>query len=424
MKIAVLGGGFTGLTASYYLSQSNHRVFLYEKEPILGGLSAGFKEKNWLWSLEKSYHHFFSNDNEVLKLAEETGFNNIFFQSPETASLFEHQSSPSNYRTFPVDTPQDFLALPILNLVEKIRAGAVIAWLKLSPPLSYYEKATAKQFLISYMGNKVWERLWQELFRKKFCKYADKILASFIWARIKKRTKTLGYARGGFQSFIDYIENKLIDQKVEIKKNYSVSDIEKTGNKFKVNGEMVDLVISTLPTPILIKLAKNTLSNNYLNRLKKINYLHAVSIILETEKPLVEKTYWLNINVKEVPFVALVQHTNMIDKKNYGNHHLLYVANYIDSTSRLLTMTKEEIIKLYLPFLKILNPKFSILNSFLFKSYYAQPVFNREFLENKPEFITPVKNFYIANLDMTYPYDRGTNYAIKLGREIGKIVNY
>ena len=419
MKIAILGGGFTGLTAAYFLSQK-HQITLFEKEHVLGGLSAGFKEKNWLWSLEKSYHHLFSNDSDVLNFANESGFNNIFFQSPKTASLFQ---IANDYRTFPVDTPQDFLSLPIFNLVDKLRAGAVIAWLKLSPPLSLYEKTTAKKFLIKTMGKQVWEGLWQELFRKKFGKYAENILASFIWARIKKRTKDLGYIEGGFQSFIDHIEKKLIDQKAMVKKNCSVVNLDKTGDKFKVNGELVDLIISTLPTPVLIKLTKNIFPNNYLERLKKINYLHAVSLILETEKPLLEKTYWLNINVKKIPFVALVQHTNMIDKKHYDNKNLLYIANYVDDNSPLLQMTKEEVLKLYLPHLKKISKIYDLKSKiYLFKAPFAQPVFNREFLDNKPEMITPVKNFYISNLDMTYPYDRGTNYAVKLGKEVAKLI--
>ena len=39
MKIAVLGGGFTGLTAAYYLAKKNHKVAVFEKEKQLGGLA-------------------------------------------------------------------------------------------------------------------------------------------------------------------------------------------------------------------------------------------------------------------------------------------------------------------------------------------------------------------------------------------------
>jgi hypothetical protein len=85
-------------------------------------------------------------------------------------------------------------------------------------------------------------------------------------------------------------------------------------------------------------------------------------------------------------------------------------------------MDKQQALTYFLPHIKkIHGSSFTITNSYLFKAPFAQPVFDKDFLENKPDFITPIKNFYIANLDMTYPNDRGTNYAIKLGKEVSEI---
>ncbi|MFH0987734.1 MAG: FAD-dependent oxidoreductase, partial [Patescibacteria group bacterium] len=183
MRIAVLGGGITGLTAAYFLGKKGHQVSLFEKEKILGGLAAGFKQPNWNWYLERTYHHLFANDNDILNFAREVGFGNIFFQTPETASLYE------DLTIHPLDTPIDFLKFPHLDLFNKLRAGSVLAFLKLSPFFPFYEKETAEGFLKKTMGKIVWNKLWRELFRKKFGDYAGIILASFIWARIKKRTK-------------------------------------------------------------------------------------------------------------------------------------------------------------------------------------------------------------------------------------------
>ena len=88
MKIAILGGGVTGLTAAYYLSKKNHQATIFEKEKQLGGLASGFKVGEWDWYLDRTYHHLFSNDNYILDFAHEIGFKDIFFQSPVTASLY------------------------------------------------------------------------------------------------------------------------------------------------------------------------------------------------------------------------------------------------------------------------------------------------------------------------------------------------
>ncbi|MFA5770595.1 MAG: FAD-dependent oxidoreductase [Patescibacteria group bacterium] len=420
MKIAILGGGITGLTAAYYLSRDGHEITVMEKERVLGGLAAGFKGNDWNWHLERAYHHLFATDNDILNFAKEIGFKKIYFESPETSSLFNNESN--NFSVYPLDTPIDLLRFPLLSLIDKLRAGFVIVFLKLSPFLPLYKKMTSEEFLKKSMGINVWNRLWKQLFRGKFGRYAGIISSSFIWARIKKRTKALGYVEGGFQSFIDHVESMLKSLKVNVLTGYQVENIKKMGDKFLVNGQTYDKIISTLPTPILVKLTSNIFPKEYLSRFNKLKYLHAITLILETDKQILDKTYWLNICTEKIPFMILAQHTNFADKKNYNNNHLAYIGWYVDKNDEKLKMKSEELIEYVLPHLKILNSKFFILNSYLFKAPFAQPIFDRDFEKNKPDFITPVKNFFIANLDMTYPYDRGTNYAVKLGKEVAKMV--
>jgi len=420
MKIAVLGGGITGLVAAYFLGKKGHQVTVFEKEPTLGGMAAGFKQSNWDWYLEKTVHHLFSNDNDILDFAKEIGFNKIFFKEPETASLYENSEfriHNSKFLFFPLDTPRDLLHFPLLNWPDKIRTGLVLAFLKFSPFFSFYEKITAEEFLIKSMGTQSWDILWQELFRKKFGKYAENILASFIWARIKKRTKKLGYIEGGFQILINYLENQLKSLRVNTLTSYEINKIERKNFKF-------DYVVSTLPTPTITKIGEKLFPAEYLNRLKKIKYLHSVSLILETEKPILKKAYWLNICDKKIPIMGIFQQTNFIDKKNYGNKHILYLGWYVGIEDKLWKMNKEEILNLAIPHLQQISSRLNrdqISNFYLFKTVYAQPIFDKEFLKNKPKFETPIKNFYIANLDMTYPYDRGVNYAVKLGKEVNKL---
>lgn len=425
MKIAVLGGGLTGLTAAYHLSGRNHEVTLFEGNELLGGLASGFKEAGWSWYLERTYHHIFSNDSDILDLAKEAGLNKFHFTEPATVALYPQY----NYRTYPVDTPQDFLLFPLLGLPDKLRSAAVLAFLKLSPFLSLYEKQTAREFLTNTMGERVWGVLWEELFRKKFGKNAENILASFIWARIKKRTKSLGYPEGGFQEFINFVAEKNKNRGVEIKTRVPIDSVIKSGEGFRVydssnkEGVFFDVVISTLPTPIFLSVLGEELPAAYKKQLSQIKYLNAVNLILETEQPYFEKEYWVNMCDKKAPMMVLVQHTNFIDKKHYDNKHILYCANYVEKEHPLWTMSQEEIIKYHLPYIqRITNNNQNNFQARVFKAPFAQPLFDREFPSRMPHFETPVKNLFIANLDMTYPYDRGTNYAVKLGKEVAGLV--
>lgn len=117
------------------------------------------------------------------------------------------------------------------------------------------------------------------------------------------------------------------------------------------------------------------------------------------------------------------QHTNFMDAAHYGNHELCYIGYYLEKDDPLMAKTKEELFDYLKPYIqKISGKDISPLNLFHFRAPFAQPIYDKTFVQSKPHFITPVERFYIANLDMTYPNDRGTNYAVKLGREVAAIV--
>jgi len=420
MKIAIIGGGFTGLTAAYYLAKEGYEITIFEKEKELGGLAAGFKNERWSWSLEKSYHHFFSNDLDVLNFAKEIGFKDIFFQSPITASLYNDGSN----EIFPLDTPQDLLKFPLLSLLDRIRVGFVLLFFKLVPFLPFLEKQTSEDFLKKTMGLKAWNILWEQLFREKFGKNAGNILASFIWARIKKRTKKLGYVRGGYQTLVDYLVLKNEEQGVLIKTGKIINKIEKVKNYYLIDDQKYDKVLSTIASPLLAKTTEKVFPKKYLEALKNINYSSALTVVLEMNGLPVNKIYWLNIASKKIPFMVFVQHTNFINKENYNNQDIVYLGNYLSLDDDLLKKTDKQITDYYITALRncFSEFEFKISNSYVFRQQFAQPIFDNEFLKNKPYFITPAMNFYIANLEMTYPYDRGVNYAVAIGKKVSNMI--
>jgi hypothetical protein len=88
-------------------------------------------------------------------------------------------------------------------------------------------------------------------------------------------------------------------------------------------------------------------------------------------------------------------------------------------------MTKEQLLKLFLPFIHRINhnSKFTIHNSFLFTAPYAQPVHELHYSQRAPKLATSMKNVYLANMDSIYPWDRGTNYAVALGLRAANIMS-
>ncbi len=423
-KICIIGGGLSGLTAAYYLAEAGFKVVVLEKEKMLGGLASGIKFSGWDWYLEKTVHHIFSNDKDIITLAKESKFKDIFFSSPVTGSLYTKNGKPQFYA---LDTPIDFLNFPLLSFPEKARSAAVLLFLKISPFFRFYEQEESLVFLEKWMGKNAVEVLWQPLFRKKFGKYAGKVLSSFFWARIKKRTKSLGYVKGGFQSFIDFLANKVKDKGGVVMTNKRVKRAEKSKSGFKVfvegeGGDYFEKVVFAVQLPIFLSLAKKILPEKYIEEKSKIDYLHAVSLVLETDVPLVKNLYWVNVASDEFPFMGIFQHTNFVNKKHYGGKHIGYVGWYCAESDDIWKEKEENLLNYLAPYFKRIGFGGKILRSRLFKAAFTQPIFDRTFVKYKPEIKTPVKGLYFAGFELSYPYDRGTNYAVKVGKDTATLV--
>jgi protoporphyrinogen oxidase len=82
-------------------------------------------------------------------------------------------------------------------------------------------------------------------------------------------------------------------------------------------------------------------------------------------------------------------------------------------------MDKEEIIDLFAAHLHKFNPEFKkewIRKSWLFRAKYAQPVPELNHSKNIPAVETPIPNLYFASMSQVYPWDRGPNFAVEIGR--------
>jgi len=381
MKVAIVGGGFTGLTAAYELTKKGHDVTIFEAKPFLGGLAGGFKQPNWDWPLECTYHHCFTNDHSILQLINELGLEHkIIIKRPITANLYGN-------KTYQLDSPLSLLRFPLLPVFDKFRTSALLAFLKITPFWKPLENITAEQLLTSIGGIQAYQTLWGPLLVGKFGVFAPRVQAAWFWARIKKRTPCLVYIEGGFQTII----NALAKKSGKILLNTKISS-HKELTKF-------DKILFTIPQP------------------STIPHLWAQTLILETKEPILKDIYWLNITDRSYPFLSAVAHTNFMDKKNYGGHHLTYFGNYLPDGHKYLSMTKEQLLKEFMPYIKrlIFNSQFSIFNSYLFTAPNAQPVHELHYSQRAPKFQTSIPNVFLANMDSIYPWDRGTNYAVELG---------
>ena len=138
------------------------------------------------------------------------------------------------------------------------------------------------------------------------------------------------------------------------------------------------------------------------------------------------KWYWHNLP-KEAgfPFLALVEHTNFMDAEHYGGDHLIYCGDYLDAGHEYFKLSKEELLERFLPALQRVNPDFErswVKEAWLWKTPYAQPIPPVNHSQNIPPLQTPVPGLYFASMSQVYPWDRGTNFAVEIGRRVARLV--
>ncbi len=428
MHIGIIGAGFTGVSAAFFLQQKGHEVTVFEKEMLPGGLAIGFKDESWEWPLEKHYHHIFTSDHAILDLAEKIR-HKFFFTRPNTSSLIDGE-------IFQLDSPLKLMEFPKLSIIDRLRMGAVLGYLKYIADWKQHENVTAHAWLKEKLGRIPYGILWEPLLRAKFGSYAHEISLAWFWARIKARTTQLGYPQGGFQTFADNLSKKIKNNGGQIKFNTTVKWINKTDHGIELTFEQnknksqmkFDAVLVTFPNLYFASMAD--LPSEYAKKLRGFDSIGAVNMVLQLNKPFLPKdVYWLNISQKDYSFLAVVEHTNFIDKKHYAGQHIVYVGNYLPHGHRYFSLDSQALLREYHPFLQKLNSDYqkNIIAHHVFKVPFAQPIVYTNFSKKIMPFETPLQNVYLANMQQVYPWDRGTNFAIEMGESVveaihGKIV--
>ncbi len=435
MRVGVIGAGAAGLAAAHELGKKGHQAHVFERAPFLGGQASTFDVGGG--RLERGYHHLFMSDTHMVDLIHELGLGDKLAWIESKVGFFHGD------RIWRFTSPVDLLRFGPLPLWDRLRLGLVTLYLQKVKDGLKYEGSTAAEWLEKRVGRRAYQVVWEPMLRGKFGEHYSEISMTWLWGKIYLRVASrgkpwerekLGYPMGSFGEVFDTLGARVSAApgcEVHLSANVRrvvVDDGRASGLEVETAGEGpqvrdYDAVIATTPSYVFTRLVP-PLPEEYSRKLTEVSYLAAVLMILVLDRPLTNM-YWLNIADRTMPFVGVIEQTNFVDPSLYGGNHLVYLTNYPSRSNPLYEMSGEDLLKEFLPHLRRVNPKFDpswILEYHHHKVDAAQPIIGVNYSSRIPDIRTPIKGLYLANTTQIYPEDRGTNYSVRLGKEVAEAV--
>lgn len=431
-RIAVVGGGFTGLTAAYELAKAGHSIEVFEAAPTLGGLVAGFELDDG-FPLERAYHFLYTTDHWMTDMAEELGIRDRLSFHPSSIKAF-HRGERYGFTT-----PLELLRFTPLSLVDRIRTGLTgLRTLSLRnwKPLT---KVTAYEWLCRVNGKRATDIVWKPLLVGKFDIYWDRITMAWLWTRIHVRqtskidgeqTERLGYFEGGFRVMVDRWVEELERRGAVLRTSTPITAFHQLEGKpaLVVDGEVrrFDAVLGAIPSNALARAAAQhpAMTPEYAKQLNDIDYLGAALMVITTSHPITD-TYWHQIHDLDAPFLVFLSLDSLIGVENTGGRYIYYIGDYVPNDHELMTMGEDALRERWFAGLAKLIPEFSpelVVESHVFRFRNAQHIVDVGYEERIPAMRTPLPGYFLANFSQVFPEDRGTNYAVRDGLKAAALI--
>src|ERR1035437_9966148 len=289
----IVGAGFTGLSAALELARAGNKVLVLEKDSVPGGLAGTFEFKDGV-SVEKFYHHWFTNDEYVPKLVKSLGMEGqIVTMASRTGIYF-------NGRHWRLSTPFDLLRFKPLSLFDRIRLGLLVLRVRRVKDWHAIEHLSIREWLEPLCGKKVFRVVWQPLLESKFSVFADVVNAVWMWKKLVLRGSTrdpkggeqLAYFKGGFGRLAQAMVAEITRLGGEVRYAALVTGLvaakgQITALRTPAGEVTASQCLFTPAFPIIAKFfdgVDSVANADWLASLRRIKYLGNVCLVLELDR--------------------------------------------------------------------------------------------------------------------------------------------
>ena len=426
--VAIIGGGIAGLCTAYYLGKAGIRADIFEAEAEAGGLARGFDFEGL--RVDRYYHFLCLPDRHLINLAQELGLkDSLVFCHAQTNFFYEGKLYPFTY-------PLDLLNFSPISFSSRLKLGIQnLRWRSLRE-WELLDGISAKEWLISRLGEKAYQIIWHPLLAIKFGEYHDRISAAWLWHRIHRAANSrkslfhrqmMGCFQGGTETLIQRLRERITESRGRIFLNSPVQKIlRKSGQALSLQVSGADReyqsVVLAIPLPLASRILPREL-DEYCNRLNQISFLGVICLILRLDQSL-SPGFWCNINDSRIPFNGVIEMSRLNPETARGGA-LVYLPHYLPVNAPRFSFSDQEILQEFLAALPILKPGMdqSSIRSFrVFRSELAQPICTTGFQRLKPPHTTPWENLFLIDSTQLYPEDRTISGTIALAQKVSDLV--
>ena len=409
--IAIAGAGFTGLVCALHLLKAGYQVTLLEASEHIGGLTGTADFKSFRW--DRFYHCILTSDHALIALLERIHLRDQLRWTATEVGFFSHGELHT------MTKPADLLSFPHLSLWDKLRMAAGTIYAARVCRGARLENIPLEAWTKQIFGKRVFQEIWEPLFRCKLGETRHDASAAFLWGTLRRLYSTrekgaskqekLGYVRGGYATVFERLATMVEEGGAQIRTGVRVEQIHASnssrdgaqgivGIKHSDGTEIYDGVILTLPNRLVASCLEPA-DSSYREQLGRVQYLGLVCVVLVLRRQL--SPYYVTNITEHSPFTGIIEMTNLIDKDiETSGLHLVYLPRYTIPDDPLFQASDEETWKIFEPGLLRIHPDLTqddIVDRFVFRERVVQPVPTLEYSKLVPAARTPVRGVYLVN---------------------------
>jgi len=418
LRVAVLGGGIAGLASAHFLAKGGHRPVIFESSGQLGGLGTHFEHQGL--SLDRWYHVILDSDALLVRLINELGLaDQLRWSATGMGFLIDGA-------LYGFNTPLDLLRFRALTVPDRIwtALGAVYIT-KLKRNGRPLDDVRAVDWLRSVFGPRVFERIWDPLLRAKFGDLREGVPAYWVWNMLNREKnggqEVKGYLRCGYRGLADALRDAVIARGGEVRVRCSVDAIEDLPEGVRVatadRSERFDAVVSTLPLPVLARVAQGALGAAV--PMPRLRYQGVVNALVISRARL-ERFYWTAVVDPRFPFQGVVETTHVIPTEWVGGRHLCYLMNYCDADSEIYNRSDEIVAGQAVAGLTTLYPRFrrqDVEAVYVFRAPHVEPAWTVGYLRQRPGPRVGRSRLYLCTTAQAYPRVTAWNTSVGVAAE-------